>query len=152
MNISWEYSGDPATSTKDAVRFLLGDTVEADPQMQDEEIDYLLTLHADPTTAAIAGARALVGRYTAQAVKSKSVGDLRIEFEDRAKAFRDLAKTLSSTAASGVVPIPVATGIRRSGKEAAQDDADRVAPTITIAMDDREPIRDPKDLRLESPP
>ncbi len=40
--MSFTYSGDPSISELDACRFILGDTNEATPIMQDEEIKYLI--------------------------------------------------------------------------------------------------------------
>ena len=40
--MSWTYSGNPADSRKDALRFLIGDTIEAEPVLQDEEIEFLI--------------------------------------------------------------------------------------------------------------
>lgn len=41
--MSFNYSGDPASSTLDECRFLLGDTDENNPILQDEEINYIIT-------------------------------------------------------------------------------------------------------------
>lgn len=41
--MSWSYSGDPKSSDIDECRFLIGDTNEAEPIMQDEEIAYLIS-------------------------------------------------------------------------------------------------------------
>lgn len=43
---TWSYSGDPSTSTLDAVRFLLGDTDPTFQLMQDAEVNYVITLAA----------------------------------------------------------------------------------------------------------
>lgn len=40
--MSFSYSGDPSDSILDECRFLLGDTNEANPIMQDEEIEYII--------------------------------------------------------------------------------------------------------------
>jgi hypothetical protein len=40
--MSWSYSGNPKESPIDEVRFLVGDTNEREPIMQDEEIQYLI--------------------------------------------------------------------------------------------------------------
>lgn len=40
--MTWTYSGNPKTNRKDEVRFLVGDTNEAAPIFQDEEIEYLI--------------------------------------------------------------------------------------------------------------
>lgn len=41
--MSWSYSGNPQNSQLDECRFLLGDTNEAAPIMQDEEIQYIIS-------------------------------------------------------------------------------------------------------------
>lgn len=40
---TWTYSGNPSSSTRDAVRYHLGDTDPGDQQMSDAELDYLIT-------------------------------------------------------------------------------------------------------------
>ena len=40
--MSFKYSGDPSKSVLDAARFLIGDTDEGAPIMQDEEIKYIM--------------------------------------------------------------------------------------------------------------
>lgn len=40
--MSWSYSGDPASSQLDECRFLIGDTNEESPILQDEEIEYII--------------------------------------------------------------------------------------------------------------
>lgn len=66
--MSWSYSGDPSTSPKDEVRFLLGDTSEDDPLLQDAEIAYLLDEHGgSPLAAAIAGCEGVVAKLSREA-------------------------------------------------------------------------------------
>lgn len=43
--MSFSYSGDPAGSQLDECRFLLGDTDESRPILQDEEIDYIIATY-----------------------------------------------------------------------------------------------------------
>lgn len=45
--MSWSYSGNPDSSKLDECRFLLGDTNEKQPIMQDEEIQYIITQSGD---------------------------------------------------------------------------------------------------------
>ena len=40
--MSWTYSGDPSSSELDECRFLISDTDEASPILQDEEIKYII--------------------------------------------------------------------------------------------------------------
>lgn len=42
--MTWSYSGDPSRSKIDECRFLLGDTIEEEPIMQDEEIQYIIDM------------------------------------------------------------------------------------------------------------
>ena len=47
--MSFTYDGNPAESPVAAARFLLGDTDENNPIMQDEEIEYLLDTYGEGT-------------------------------------------------------------------------------------------------------
>ena len=51
------YSGDPSSSPRDEVRFLIGDTTPDDPLLSDPELDALLLLHPSPLSAASEAAR-----------------------------------------------------------------------------------------------
>ena len=74
--MTWTYSGNPATSTRDEVRFLIQDTDTNDQQLQNEEIDYLIAAYGDPYGAAVAACSALLGRLASLSSESKKVGDL----------------------------------------------------------------------------
>ena len=39
--MTWSYSGDPASSDRDAIRFYIGDTDTTLQLLQDEDIDFL---------------------------------------------------------------------------------------------------------------
>lgn len=95
--MSWSYSGDPASSSRDLVRFLLLDTVEADPLLSNEEIDYLVATWVDPYEAARNGALTLMAKFTRQADLSRSVGDLSISesFGGRAAEYMALAESIA---------------------------------------------------------
>lgn len=136
--MTWEYSGDPAFSSKDEVRFLIGDTDDSDHQLEDEEIDYLVTTYGDATVAALAGARALASKYSRLSISAKAVGDLKIDYRSKAAEYRELVKTLKDASGSGstVRPIPQATGITISGVETARENEDRVQEEFAVGMDD----------------
>lgn len=88
------YSGDPATSPKDHIRFLLSDVAE--PWMfTDEEIGYSLNLHNNETyksAAYLAFARSI--KYTDR--KDKSVGPLSIKYGEIADRWIELRDRLLS--------------------------------------------------------
>ena len=77
--MAFTYSGNPGSSTRDLVRFLISDTNSSDPMFQDAEIDYLITLWGtDGYGAAIAAVRTLIGREADGASTSKKVADLQL--------------------------------------------------------------------------
>lgn len=45
--MSFSYSGDPSSSYLDAARFLIGDTDNSSPIMQDEEIQYIINTYGN---------------------------------------------------------------------------------------------------------
>lgn len=95
--MAWTYSGNPGTSPRDEVRFLLGDTTNTKQSLTDEEIDYMLTSAGGiALTAAIEGAYALSARHSAISATSKKVGDLQLSYShgDTAARFEVLAARL----------------------------------------------------------
>lgn len=61
--MTWTYSGDPASSIQDRVRFLIGDTDTEDPQFQDAEILFLISSESNELGAAAGGCEALAMRF-----------------------------------------------------------------------------------------
>ena len=95
--MTFTYTGDPAGSNRDKVRFLLQDTVSADANLTDEEIAYLLSVwNGNVYDAAIAGAEIIAGNYAHKTNYSRSIGDLSISESYGASAaeFRALAQSL----------------------------------------------------------
>lgn len=48
--MSWSYSGNPKDSDLDRIRFMIGDVIEDEPYLQNEEIEFLLDLHDNQHT------------------------------------------------------------------------------------------------------
>lgn len=125
-----EYSGDPAISDKDAIRFYIGDTT--DPFLyQDEEIDFLVTSEGGAPQAAVRALYGLATRFAGQA--DKAVGDLRISYGARATAFLAMAKELRKRT---IVPVPWISGVSISEKFAVESDPDRVPSHVRVGQDD----------------
>ena len=75
--MAWTYSGNPGSSTRDEVRFLIQDTDTNDQLLSDEELDYLIAAYAgDAYGAAIAAVIALIAKAARAVEESKSVADL----------------------------------------------------------------------------
>jgi hypothetical protein len=93
--MTFTYSGDPTTSTRNKVRFLLNDTLSTDPLFTDEELDYLITeWGTDVYEICRAAAETLSSKFARLADQTtKSVGDLNlvISYRTKSKEFQDLA-------------------------------------------------------------
>lgn len=118
------------TTDRGKVRFLSGDTDSLDILLQDDEIDYLLTLYPSVTTAAVAACRAIAAKFAREA--DKSIGDLSISFSQRASAFYLLATQVIAN--SSVVLSPYCGGISKTDKALVESDGDRVLPAFIRGM------------------
>jgi hypothetical protein len=134
----WTYSGDPLTSPKDEVRFLISDTNPADPLLQDAEIRYQIALvygSVDNAPAignylpAAFAADGIAARYARQA--DKSVGDLHISHSNQFKQFQLLAQRLRARATNALVP-PYSGGQSWGEKKSTYSNPDLIEPAIKI--------------------
>lgn len=94
------YSGDPSLSTRDYVRFLIGDTNMAAPLFTNPEIDVTLANVGGPLYAAAALCRSQAAKYSSRA--TKRVGDFSITYGDIARNFLTMAETYQAQADLGV--------------------------------------------------
>lgn len=132
--MSWTYSGDPSSSTRDEVRFLIGDTDETDPQLNDQEVEYLLAANGDNSQLAAAScADAIASKYTR--LVNKSVGDLSISYGERAQKYTELAGKLKGDATIALAA-PYCGGISVSDKEIDPDNSDQVRPHFKVGVHD----------------
>lgn len=130
----WTYSGDPTTSARDEVRFLIGDTNENDPQLSDTEIDYLLLqTGGNAQSAALRSVEGLISQYSR--LVDKSIGDLSISYSQRKASYMDLLKMLRRQASLALSSsAPYAGGISVSDKLSREADPDRVIPAFKVGM------------------
>jgi hypothetical protein len=98
--MSWQYSGDPSISEKDAVRYLIGDTRADAPQVQDEEIEYVLSIsYGSIYNAASRVAETIAARY-ARDIDS-SIGEFREQAAQRQEHYERLAAMLRGATGGG---------------------------------------------------
>jgi hypothetical protein len=111
--------GDPESSDKDAVRFLLGDTSTANALLQDEEINWLLTrwlpLHGTIEYVASVAAETIAAKYAREA--NYSADGVSISLAQLGQQFRDLAASLRSQHKSLLVGGQVDVGGITPGEE-----------------------------------
>lgn len=99
--MAWTYSGDPAGSALDKVRFLCGDVDTTNEQLNDAEILFLLSeWNNDAYVSAACACDAIAGKYQSKADSSRSIGDLSISTQNQAvsKGFQDRASSLRAQA------------------------------------------------------
>ena len=127
--MAFTYGGDPSASTRDAVRFLLNDTVEATHDFEDAEIAWLVSQQPNVYRAAALGARAKAAQETGSAA-SKTVGSLTLTYSETATKWLDLAKSLEGQANKGLgsAIAPYSGGISKADKELVASDTDMTDP------------------------
>lgn len=125
----WTYSGNPGSSQKDMVRFLISDTNTNRQLVLDEEIEWLLTQEMNVYMAAAAACRSLV--IKAGGVRRKRISDFDISYD-----VQFYARTMAELTARGSsYQIPYAGGISITDKQAQQADPDAVTPAIVRDLD-----------------
>lgn len=130
--MSWTYSGNPADSNKDAVRFLIGDTVPARKLVSDEEIAFALVESGDDVILASKKILdVLIIRYSMMG--EVEIGDYRFDARGLAKEMQGIKDSIN---ASSVLQTGVfyAGGISISDKAWVKSDSDRVAPRFYRGM------------------
>lgn len=139
---TYSYSGDPTSSNKDAVRFLVGDTGPVAPATSpawlssDEEYNYLLTEYSSPLAAAAAAADALCARFARQV--DELTGDLQRKCSQKSKQYGFLADRLRKQASNPLtsVPIAFAGGISCTDINNREEDTDRYPDIFNIGEND----------------
>ena len=86
------YSGDPAASTADQVRFLLGDTSDT-PYLNDDEVDFLVAMYDKPLRAAYEGAMALCAKFAAK--RDQTIGSTSVSYQSLYDRYSALARDLA---------------------------------------------------------
>lgn len=130
-----------ATSAKNRVRLLIGDTDDTRQQLQDEEITYVLTQQTSTTLAAAACCDLLAAKY-AFFVNTEN-GSLRVSAAARHKHYLELANRLR---AGGAGEIPgdstvhdariYVGGASQAAKDTITSDDDAVVAPFRIGQDD----------------
>ena len=122
--MSWTYTNNPAGSSRDALRLAVGDTIENDPRLSDEEVEHFLSLYPECLDLAAAkAAEAIAARYSSMAVSY--VGDLDNSPHLKAEYYLKLARQLRS---------------RAKQEEEAVEDSIVASPGCSLEALHREPL------------
>ena len=127
--MTWSYSGDPSSSDRDQVRFLIFDTDTNDQLLSNEEADWLLSQNSNIYMAAASAAEAIAAKFAKDI--SRSVVGISATPGGRADFYLELAERLRAQVASTNKHAQVfAGGLTVDGKEALDDDSDAVQPAF----------------------
>jgi hypothetical protein len=127
------YSGDPAASDRDRVRFEVGDTNCTAPILSDAEIDALLTQESGALLAASEAARKIAAKYAIRV--DCSIGSTRKAWSQQFRHYTELAKALRAKGARGSV-LPYVGGLSEEEKRSDALDTDLVQPAFEVGMHD----------------
>jgi hypothetical protein len=121
----WTYSGDPAASSKDAVRHYIGDTNNQNQIYSNQEIEFAI---AEEGSARRAAAALLEQMAASPEMVDKSIGDLSISRSQRAEQLRALAKRFRNRSALGAGIY--AGGVSIDDKQWYEEDSDIPGPAF----------------------
>jgi len=131
--LAWSYDVDQVhVNPKDKVRFLVGDTHESEPLVQDEEILAALEMaNGNVLKAAALVCDSLAAHFSRQV--DKTTGAARSALSQRAKAYAERAKELRQQAKQKIMASakPFAGGLSLGEKQLAAQNTDRVGPFFT---------------------
>jgi hypothetical protein len=126
------YTGNPASSAKDATRFLIGDTDPCNFLLQDAEINYVLAQFNNvPLNASIPCVNAIIAKLSRLA--DETVGAVSIQFSQKAKGYRTMLADLRNQMAASD-SAPYAGGITVSDMVATAANPNLVRPDFTKHM------------------
>lgn len=125
-----------ATNAKDAVRLLVGDVLNSDPQIQDEEIQYFVNLRGSLYGAAAEVCRALAAKFSRSV--DQQAGTSKTFYSQLSKAYTLKAIEFDTKATMFGAAMPYAGGISLTDKQTQDLNSDRVKPQFGIAMMDEQ--------------
>ena len=135
---AWTYSGNPGANAKDQTRFLIGDTNQKDQLLLDGEIEWLLSQYNNtPMNAAIRACETIISKFSRLA--DESVGQVKIEFSQKAKGYQTTLRMLRERLAMEDAP-PYVGGISVSDKQTVAANSDRVRPDFAKHMMENDQI------------
>lgn len=94
--MAWTYSGNPATSRRDEVRFLIGDTDPQDPLLQDEEIDYLLAQKEAVNQVAVTACKYILAKLAREV--DYTIGPERVAASQKYRHYMSVLQRLTDEA------------------------------------------------------
>lgn len=131
--MAWTYGGDPSKNNLDAVRYLVRDADEADPIVQDEEINFALSQNGNNLYRAAADVCDAIALELGRQLDFN--GPQAWDSNKKYEQYKQMATDFRARAAKRGVSI-FAGGISVADKQSRSDDTDRVANDFTKTLHD----------------
>lgn len=122
------------TNKKDQVRLIVGDVVSSDPQLQDEEIQFFLTIRPSIYGAAAECCWALADKFSRSV--DKAAGQSKAAYSQMAKAYALRAASLDTRAAMMGTGLPYFGAISLADMVNQLENQDRSPPQMTVGITD----------------
>jgi len=133
--ITWSYSPDQAKNVPlYTVRLLIGDTVQCDPQLQDEEIEALLGTRSTLMGAAAECCRSMAAKFSRSI--DITAGTMKQSWSQLAKAYSLKAGEFEALAAMGGAGTPYAGAISIIDMQSNSQDPDNPGTQFRVGMHD----------------
>lgn len=133
--MAWTY--DPAQLVSNRmmqIRYLIGDTLAKDPQVQDEELSWALGQHTSIYGAASEACRSLAARLSREADTSQ--GPLRTAYSTRARAYLVMCGHFAQQAMVRSAALPYGGQMSQADHDRMLADPDRLGPQFSLGMTD----------------
>ncbi len=133
--MTWSYTGDPSSSNKDAVRFIIGDTNTTDQLLSDEEINWLLGQYGSPSKTAYHACLAIAGKFAR--LVSQEAGRIKVKAESKYLQYKQLADDFRANekAGFGKTLTAYAGGISKADIAARDANPDKPALPFSLGQD-----------------
>jgi len=128
--MTWTYSGNPASSSKDAVRWYAGDTNSKRKLVTDEEIAFALVEESNARRAAIHVLEAVLARFSHHG--SVEIGGYKLDAREIGVSVQAALAVLRAQATTGKSFF--AGGVDRDEMQTQRDDSDNVRPGFQRGM------------------
>jgi len=130
--MAWSYSGNPATSPLDELRFKIGDTDPAAPIFSDEELEYILAANNGNMMASCTQCvQAAIAKYGR--LKDEVIGGLEAKYQQIYENYQRMWQDIQNgTSIFGANLVNVfAGGLTIDGKVEQYNDQSKVQPKFT---------------------
>jgi len=129
--MAFTYAGTPAASSREWVRWRVGDTDSTDPLQTDTEVDAAVSVYGSKFKAAAAGAKAIAAKYARKA--DMTMDQLSIKHSQKSEQYLALAAEIEASIGLDAGRVG-SIAISRTDRETERDDTDRPEPAFTSGM------------------